>query len=149
MSREFVLDNLEATRELAARLAPLLAQGDVVALYGELGTGKTEFARALLRAMGIKEDIPSPTYTLVQSYETGGLRVFHFDLYRLKSSAELDELGWEDALADGMTLVEWPEKAGGLLPPDRIDLHFTLDRDGVRRCRAEQSGTMRHRAFSL
>lgn len=143
MSRDFFLSDLNATKALASRFVPLLAKGDMVALRGELGTGKTEFARALLRAMGIEGDIPSPTYTLAQTYEIGGLQVFHFDLYRLKSESELDELGWDDALANGIMLVEWPEKAGGRLRPDRLDLHFTLDREGKRRCRVEQSGTMR------
>jgi len=134
------LPDLSATQNLAASLAPLLHSGDVIALTGDLGVGKTEFARALLRALGVSSDIPSPTFTLVQSYETNGLVIAHFDLYRLKTADELDELGWDDALADGMVVVEWPERAGKRLPTDRLSLHFTLTTDGTRHCTIKKFG---------
>ena len=137
---EINLPDLAATRALAARIVPLLRQGDVLTLSGDLGAGKTEFARALLRALGVIDDIPSPTFTLVQTYETKNFSVSHFDLYRLKSSDELDELGWNDALADGAVVVEWPERAGARLPADRLELHFALMPDGVRRCAFKPCG---------
>lgn len=132
---DFPLPDLMATQALARRIAPTLEKGSVVALKGPLGAGKTEFARALLRELGIKGDVPSPTFTLLQVYEAQGLVISHFDLYRLKSSLELDELGWDDALADGVTLVEWPERAEGRLPSTCLTLDFILSKDGTRSCR--------------
>jgi tRNA threonylcarbamoyladenosine biosynthesis protein TsaE len=139
LSEETGLPDLAATQALAARLAPHLQQGDFIALSGDLGAGKTEFARSLLIAMGVTGEVPSPTFTLVQTYDCGGLHVSHFDLYRLKSSEELDELGWDDALADGVALVEWPERAGSRLPPDRLGLHFSFD-GGERRVTVTRDG---------
>ena len=115
-----------ATAALAQRMAPCLGPGDVVALSGGLGAGKTSFARALIRALSAVEEaereVPSPTFTLVQSYETPAGRIHHFDLYRIQSSDELIEIGWDEALADGIVLVEWPDRAGGLLPAARLDI---------------------------
>jgi tRNA threonylcarbamoyladenosine biosynthesis protein TsaE len=115
-----------ATADLARRLGPCLKPGDVVALRGDLGAGKTSFARALIRALsgadGAEREVPSPTFTLVQSYDTPAGRVHHFDLYRIQSPDELTEIGWDEALADGITLVEWPERAGTLLPERRLDI---------------------------
>jgi tRNA threonylcarbamoyladenosine biosynthesis protein TsaE len=99
-----------ATAELGARIARALAPGDVVALSGELGAGKTALARAILRARGVAGHVPSPTFTLVQAYETPGLTVHHFDLYRIEDEQELRELGLEDAAQEGAVLVEWPER---------------------------------------
>jgi tRNA threonylcarbamoyl adenosine modification protein YjeE len=115
-------DGVEA---LARRLAPLLAPGDVVALWGDLGAGKTAFARALLQTMaGRPIEVPSPTFTLVQTYSLSDLEIWHFDLYRLKQVGEIYELGFEDALSDGLTLIEWPERLGTALPRERLDIHF-------------------------
>lgn len=114
-----------ATIALAFRLAPCLAIRDVLALRGDLGAGKTAFARGLIRALvGSSEEVPSPTFTLVQTYAAPLGPVFHFDLYRIVSPDELTEIGWDEALADGLVLVEWPERAGSLLPASRIDLEF-------------------------
>jgi len=99
-----------ATAELGARIAAALRPGDVVALSGELGTGKTALARAILRARGVTGHVPSPTFTLVQAYETPGLTLHHFDLYRIEDASELAELGLEDALEEGAALIEWPER---------------------------------------
>jgi tRNA threonylcarbamoyladenosine biosynthesis protein TsaE len=99
-----------ATAELGARIAGALAVGDVVALSGELGAGKTALARAILRARGVEGHIPSPTFTLVQGYETPNLTIHHFDLYRVEDETELRELGLEDAREDGAVLIEWPER---------------------------------------
>jgi len=126
-----------ATAALARRLAPILKAGDVVALRGDLGAGKTSFARALIRALsgadGAEREVPSPTFTLVQSYDTPAGRVHHFDLYRIQSPDELTEIGWDEALADGIVLVEWPERAGNLLPDRRLDVALAFGADGVAR----------------
>jgi tRNA threonylcarbamoyladenosine biosynthesis protein TsaE len=117
-----------ATADLARGLGAVLKAGDVVALRGDLGAGKTSFARALIRSLsgadGADRDVPSPTFTLVQSYETPVARIHHFDLYRIAAPDELIEIGWDDALADGIVLVEWPDRAGALLPAKRLDLTF-------------------------
>lgn len=128
------LPDLTATEQLAQQLAPLMREGDLLALQGNLGAGKTAFARALLQALGIKGEIPSPTFTLVQSYDTPNFTLNHFDLYRLKSENELDELGWDDACASGVTIVEWPERCIGRLPQDYLLLKFSVDDQGNRVC---------------
>ena len=126
---EFALPDLAATAHLAGRIAPRLRRGDAVALWGGLGAGKTTLARDILQALGVVEDVPSPTFTLVQTYETPGLSVAHYDLYRLKSSRELDELGFTEALEDGAALVEWPERAPEYLPAETLHLRLRLEND--------------------
>lgn len=120
------LANEAATGRLAARLARAARKGDVIALRGELGSGKTTFARAFIRArLGESTEVPSPTFTLVEIY--GGdadLPIWHFDLFRLGGADEARELGFEEALADGVSLVEWPERLGALLPAERLELAF-------------------------
>ena len=102
-----------ATAALARRLAPRLRRGDVLALRGDLGMGKTAFARALIRALVADDaaEVPSPTFTLVQVYDAPGGALWHFDLYRLSGPDEVEELGWAEA-ADGVALVEWPNGWG-------------------------------------
>jgi tRNA threonylcarbamoyladenosine biosynthesis protein TsaE len=117
------------TQAFAARLAPVARSGDVIALAGDLGTGKTTFARgfinALLVAHGLPpEDVPSPTFTLVQEYQLPDFTLFHIDLYRIETQSELFELGLEDAFADGVSLVEWPDRLGSLLPASWLELKF-------------------------
>ncbi|GAB5458136.1 MAG: tRNA (adenosine(37)-N6)-threonylcarbamoyltransferase complex ATPase subunit type 1 TsaE [Henriciella sp.] len=120
------LANIDATDALARRLAPLLRAGDVVALYGGLGAGKTTFCRALISSlMGRETEVPSPTYTLVQTYEAPDFPVFHFDLYRLEDPSHLVELGWQETV-DGVTLVEWPENAGSDLPAWRLNIKLSI-----------------------
>ena len=113
-----------ATAALAARVAALARPGDVIALQGELGAGKTCFARAFIRARGGAGEVPSPTFTLVQIYEFGDATIWHFDGYRLRDPEEAWELGIEDAFHQGISLIEWPERFGPLLPARR--LHITL-----------------------
>jgi tRNA threonylcarbamoyladenosine biosynthesis protein TsaE len=122
----FDLPDLGATARLGAAIAAGLRAGDVVALWGDLGAGKTTLARAILRALGVTEDVPSPTFTLVQSYDTARFAVAHYDLYRLKSAAEMRELGFDDALEDGVALVEWPERAPEALPPEALHVRLAL-----------------------
>jgi tRNA threonylcarbamoyl adenosine modification protein YjeE len=125
MLTTFPLPNLAATEALAKRLAPLLRTKDVVTLQGDLGAGKTTFARAVLRELGIKEEVPSPTFTLLQTYETPSFPIYHFDLYRLKSPAELEEIGFYEAGTDGLMLIEWPERAASHMSRNRLELHFS------------------------
>ena len=99
-----------ATAALGARIARGLMPGDAVLLKGDLGAGKTTLARAILRSLGVEGHVPSPTFTLVQNYQTRDLALFHFDLYRIENARELTELGMDDALEDGAVLVEWPER---------------------------------------
>lgn len=104
-----------------------LRKGDVVALWGDLGVGKTTLARSVIRAlMGEAIDVPSPTFTLVQVYETSLGEVWHCDLYRLKNSQEVFELGLEDAFHGAICLIEWPERLENLLPQKRIDVSLRI-----------------------
>jgi len=119
---ELDLPDEAATDALAAALAHLAHASDVFALSGELGTGKTTFARAFIGARGGGEEVPSPTFTLVQVYEVTDGTVYHFDLFRLDSPTDTFELGIEDAFAEGISLIEWPERLGPLLPAERLDV---------------------------
>jgi tRNA threonylcarbamoyladenosine biosynthesis protein TsaE len=119
------LSDEAATEALARRLAAVVRPGDVIALWGGLGAGKTAFARAFVRAAGDPdEEVPSPTFTLVQTYLLAAGPAWHFDLYRLSSPDEAWELGIEDAFAGGIVLIEWPDRLGPLLPADRLDVCF-------------------------
>jgi tRNA threonylcarbamoyladenosine biosynthesis protein TsaE len=143
--------DLAALAALAGRLAAPARTGDTFALSGDLGAGKTALARAFIGALAEREgiaapdDVPSPTFTLMQSYEIGGVQVFHFDLYRLKSAEEALELGIEDACADGIALIEWPERLGRYLPSDRIDVHLVITGEGSRRAEIALQGRARER----
>lgn len=112
------------TVQVARDFARGLRGGDVVAFHGDLGAGKSVFCRAVIRALCEDEgmDVPSPTYTIVQSYDYGAGVIWHFDLYRLSSAEEIYEIGWEEALAGGVVLIEWPSRLGNLLPARRIDV---------------------------
>lgn len=111
-----VLADEGETRAFGARLALLLRRGDVLALVGPLGAGKTTLARGLIAAATGEDDAPSPTFPLVLAYEAAGMTIWHFDLYRLTRAEDAYELGIESAFVDGASLVEWPEKLGSLLP---------------------------------
>jgi tRNA threonylcarbamoyl adenosine modification protein YjeE len=121
----FSLADLAATTRFAEDVALSLKPGDCLCLSGDLGAGKTTFARALIRAIADDPDleVPSPTFTLVQSYDLR-LPIAHFDLYRLGSADELDELGLDDALSDGVALIEWPEQAADRLPHNQVKIRF-------------------------
>jgi tRNA threonylcarbamoyladenosine biosynthesis protein TsaE len=122
---ELSLPSLRATRDLGCRLAALLRPGDVIALRGVLGAGKTELARALIRARaGAEIEVPSPSYTLVQDYRFADLVIRHIDLYRIEDAAELLELGLDAPDADEAWLIEWPERAEALLPPERLEVEL-------------------------
>lgn len=143
-SLELDLPDEAATAALAGALAACARRGDVIALTGELGTGKTTLARAFVQALGGTEEVPSPTFTLVQDYDVAGGVIHHFDLFRLSAPEEVFELGYEDALADGISLVEWPERLGPLLPADRLEVELRYGASpGQRRARLTAFGAWR------
>lgn len=121
------------TEALGARIAAGLRLGTAVALEGDLGAGKTVLARAILRALGVGEDVPSPTFTLVQSYETSTLPVRHYDLYRIEDASEMEELGLEEALDEGAALIEWPERAATHIPEDALHVRLEVIGENSRR----------------
>ncbi len=130
----FSLPDEAATERLGTALAKRLRPRDVVALQGGLGVGKTTLARAILRAAAGDPSlvVPSPTFTLVEVYDTSRGTFWHFDLYRLEEPDQVFELGWEEARADGIALVEWAERLGRLLPRERLTVMLAIEGDGRR-----------------
>lgn len=116
-----------ATEEIGARLAAELVRGDVVALFGDLGAGKTTFARGLLRGLGFGGEVTSPTFPIVQPYAVTGMKLplWHVDLYRIEDCGELAELALDDALEEGVLLIEWSERLGDRLWPESLRLHLS------------------------
>ena len=124
------LPDPEATEALARHMAPVLRPGDTLLLAGPIGAGKTHFARALIRArLGREEEVPSPTYTLVQTYDDGAGEIWHADLYRLGDPGEVAELGLDDAFGEAICLVEWPERLGHV-PAGALRLSFAVAGEG-------------------
>ncbi|OJW49166.1 MAG: tRNA (adenosine(37)-N6)-threonylcarbamoyltransferase complex ATPase subunit type 1 TsaE [Alphaproteobacteria bacterium 41-28] len=111
---------------MARRVASLLRSGDVILLKGDLGSGKSTFARALIQALcGEETEVPSPTFTLVQTYDAPHFVVWHFDLYRLQHPEEIYELGIEEASLNGVSLIEWPERMGVIMPRSSLEIEFS------------------------
>lgn len=130
---EVVLPTPEDTARLGAAVAEALRPGDAVLLYGDLGAGKSTLARALVRALTKPdEDVPSPTFNLVQAYEGRAFPVAHFDLYRLERPEDAAELGLDEALDEGAAVVEWPQRLGARLPSDRLAIELTVSGDSRR-----------------
>lgn len=124
------LDSDADTRALGARLGRMLRAGDVVALEGGLGAGKTTLVRGLIQALiGPEEEVPSPTYTLVQTYDAAAFPIWHFDLYRLNSPDDVLELGWDET-QEGVALVEWPDRAGSRLPRSHLMIRLEISGEG-------------------
>ncbi len=120
-SIQFHLPNPSLTTELGYWLAPFLVAGDILLLTGSIGAGKTHLARAIIQArMGEDVDVPSPSFSLIQTYEAPNTEIWHADLYRLGHPDEVLELGLEQAFATAICLIEWPERMGNLLPPQAI-----------------------------
>lgn len=119
-----------ATEHLAGRVAELAQPGDVIALEGELGVGKTRFARAFIGRLAGEQEVPSPTFTLVQIYDSPVAPIWHFDLYRLADPDEAFELGIEEAFGGGISLIEWPERLGPHLPEERLDIGLAFAEEG-------------------
>ena len=128
MNKDEILEYLTAaeadTIRLGQKLARIAQKGDTFALFGTLGMGKSVLARAFIQELTGAKEVPSPTFTLLQSYETPDFEIYHFDLYRLKSPEEIFEIGVEEALYDGVCLIEWPEQMGGYLPRDIFRVEF-------------------------
>lgn len=127
------LTSPEATVDFASALAPLLKSGDVLLLQGTLGAGKTHFARALiqtrLQQAGRMEDVPSPTFTLIQTYDDGVTEIWHADLYRLGDLSEIVELGLQEAFDDAISIIEWPDRLQELTPNGALNLQLALGDD--------------------
>ena len=121
------LSSEQDTRRLAQAIGSRLRKGDVLLLEGDIGAGKTSFARALIQsAQDAPEDVPSPTFTLVQVYDTRLGEIWHSDLYRIGSTAEIEELGLADAFSEAICLVEWPDRLGDLAPADALGIRFEV-----------------------
>lgn len=130
----------EQTELLGKKLAELLRPGDVIAYYGDLGAGKTAFTRGLAAGLGIREAVTSPTYTIVNEYLSGRMPLFHFDMYRLSSSEELFDIGWEDYLArGGVCAVEWSENVADAMQ-GAISVRIGRDSDEQRTITIEGGG---------
>lgn len=124
------LPDLQATEALAKQIASKLQAGDALLLSGPLGAGKTAFSRALLRSVcgDAEMEVPSPSFTLVQIYESSKFPLYHYDLWRLEGADDLIELGWDEA-REGVVIVEWPERLGDLTPSDALTIQFSLKND--------------------
>ncbi len=132
--QSYLTHSQEETAALAAEFAAVLKRGDVVALYGELGSGKTRFVQGICKGLGIREHVASPTFTIVNEYTVRDLKIFHFDFYRVKSLKEIIDIGFEEyAFGSGICLIEWAEKAREILPAQRYDVHLTLGKTGSER----------------
>ncbi|MET0293712.1 MAG: tRNA (adenosine(37)-N6)-threonylcarbamoyltransferase complex ATPase subunit type 1 TsaE [Phenylobacterium sp.] len=146
------LEDEAATARLGAALAGALQAGEAVCLSGPLGAGKSVLARALIRARTRPdEEVPSPTFTLVQFYDGAGLALAHFDLYRLESPDEAYEIGLDEALDEGAALIEWPERLA-LLPPHRLEVRITPETggsEGARRAQLVPHGAWEGRTVEL
>ena len=128
---EYLSQSEQDTISFAKKFAKTLKGNEIVALWGTLGMGKTVFAKAVIQELtGRKEDVPSPTFTLLQTYDSPKGEIFHFDFYRLKSPNEAYEIGIEDAFESGISLIEWPEKIGTLLPRRAINIYFKMTNKG-------------------
>ena len=125
LTKIFISKSEKDTKKLAETLAQKAKRGDVFALFGTLGMGKSVFARAFIQKLTDAKEVPSPTFTLVQQYEASDFEIYHFDLYRLKSPDEVFELGFEEAVYEGVCLIEWPEQAGNWLPRDIFKIEIT------------------------
>ena len=130
MQKKIICKTEADTISLAQKFANTAKIGDVFALYGTLGMGKSVFARAFIQKLCDTEDVPSPTFTLVQTYDSLKGEIYHYDLYRLKSPDEVFELGFEESLYGGINLIEWPENAGNWLPKDVIKIQIVPHETG-------------------
>jgi tRNA threonylcarbamoyladenosine biosynthesis protein TsaE len=131
------LKDERATLAFGRKLARQLRAGDVVTLSGALSAGKTTLVRGLLRALGHKGEVPSPSFAIVQPYEALDPPVWHVDLYRIENALDLDELGLEDIREDGVLIVEWPDHAGADLWPEALALSLEVEGDGARALTAD------------
>lgn len=130
MAIKLSINNLKETSLLAQKIAPLLIKGDVICLQGDLGAGKTAFARFLIQALcGNKTEVLSPTFNLVHLYDADEFTIWHFDLYRLEHESEIEELGIFDAFDEGVSIIEWPQIIDGIIPDDRLLIDIKSNND--------------------
>ena len=140
-----ITNSAAETRELGTRLAGELKAGDVILLEGELGAGKSELARGIAKGLGVTETVTSPSFTILNVYESGRIPLYHFDWYRLNSAEELFELGMDEYLGgDGIALVEWPEICPEAVPEDCLRIRIEATGENERRLYAEPAGRFRH-----
>lgn len=138
------------TKDFAATLAPLLREGDVVILNGDLGAGKTQFVQGVAEALGINELVTSPTFTIMLSYQGDQLTLNHFDLYRLEDPDELDDIGyWEILENGGVSFVEWGDRFPNHAPTDFVEIGITVDAEGMRTVRARAYGERARRLLYI
>ena len=133
----------EATKQLAATLAPYLHPGDVILLKGDLGAGKTQFVQGVAAALGVCSQVTSPTFNILLEYHDGALPLYHFDLYRLDDDEELEDINYFETVdgdGDGVAFVEWGDKFPQSLPCDYLEICITVDDEGRRRVRAHSRG---------
>lgn len=132
------------TRKLGCEIASKLRPGDVILLEGELGAGKSELARGIAAGLGVQETVTSPSFTILNVYESGRIPVYHFDWYRLESEEELYELGMDEYLGgDGVALVEWPERCPEAVPADCLRIRIRAEGEEIRRIEAVPEGSFR------
>lgn len=146
---EYFSNSESDTIALGKKLARIAKRGDTFALFGTLGMGKSVLARAFIQELSGATEVPSPTFTLLQSYEGSDFEIYHFDLYRLKSPEEIFEIGMEDALYDGACLIEWPERMGGYLPRDMFRVEFEPEGEGRKISISSTSEDKRQRLMQI
>lgn len=132
-----ILTGNAETEAVGRRLAAQLRPGDVIALYGDLGAGKTTLARGILRGLGFEGDVASPTFPIVLPYDGLTPPLWHVDLYRIEDPAEIEELALDEALEDGVLVIEWPERLGGQLWPEALRLTLSREGEGARALTAQ------------
>ncbi|NDL67634.1 tRNA (adenosine(37)-N6)-threonylcarbamoyltransferase complex ATPase subunit type 1 TsaE [Anaerotalea alkaliphila] len=141
---EYHTHNPRQTQELAQAIGTKARAGQVFCLVGDLGVGKTVFTKGFAKALGIREDVTSPTFTIVQEYRQGRLPFYHFDVYRIEDPMEMEEIGYEDYFyGEGVAFVEWADKIRGLIPPEAVWIHMEKDLErglDYRRIRVEGLG---------
>ena len=139
-----ITNSASETRELGVRLAEQLKAGDVILLDGELGAGKSELARGVAKGLGVQETVTSPSFTILNVYESGRIPLYHFDWYRLESAEEIYELGMDEYLGgDGVALVEWPDRCPDAIPEDFLRIRIKATGENIRQITEEAYGAFR------
>jgi tRNA threonylcarbamoyladenosine biosynthesis protein TsaE len=128
LNNKLVTNSEDETTQLGAEFSQIfLKAGDVIALYGDLGSGKTRFVKGICKGLGFLENVTSPSFTIVNEYATKSVKIFHFDFYRVSSASEIVDIGFDDYIYDeGICVIEWADRVRDLLPPGRYDIYFRL-----------------------
>lgn len=140
--------DISKTQALAAQIAKFSKKGDVFLLFGTLGVGKSVFARAFVQSLCDAKEVPSPTFTLVQTYDASDFEIYHFDLYRLKDPEEIWELNMEEALFSGVCLIEWPEKMGPYIPKNAVKIFISSTSENARSVEIECDDEEKQKRFA-